>query len=80
MKGVRLGLIGNKYEKYAYKAINALYGCVDENGTVDKCSYGTGMGDTLEFYKEIPICPMPYGQTLTILAFIEYIKSNETER
>ena len=77
MKGVRLGLIDNKYEKYAYKAIDALYWCVDENGTVDKCSYGTGMGETLEFYKEIPICPMPYGQTLAILAFIEYIKNVE---
>lgn len=75
MKGIRLGLIDNKYERYAYKAIDALYGCVDENGTVDKCSYGTGMGDTFEFYKEIPICPMPYGQTLTILAFMEYIKN-----
>lgn len=80
MKGVRLGLLDKKYNECAYKAINALYGCVDENGTVDKCSYGTGMGETLEFYKEIPICPMPYGQTLSILAFIEYIKSNETER
>ena len=75
MKGVRLGLLDNKYEKYAYKAISALYGCIDENGTVDKCSYGTGMGENLEFYKEIPICPMPYGQTLTILAFMEYIKN-----
>ena len=73
MKGVRLGLIDNKYEKYAYKAIDALYGCVDENGTVDKCSYGTGMGLTLEDYLAIPICPMPYGQTLTAMAFMEYL-------
>lgn len=74
MKGTRLGLIDSKYIQYAYKAINALYNCVSDNGTVDKCSYGTGMGETLEFYKQIPICPMPYGQTLTILAFIEYAK------
>ena len=80
MKGVRLGLLDERYVKYAYRAIDALLDCIDENGTVDKCSYGTGMGETLEFYKEIPICPMPYGQTLTVLAFIEYIKSNETER
>lgn len=76
MKGVRLGLLDKQYADCAYKAIDALIDCVDENGTVDKCSYGTGIGETLEFYKEIPICPMPYGQTLTILAFIEYIKSN----
>lgn len=74
LKGVRLGILDEKYLPYAEKAIEALYDCVDENGTVGKCSYGTSVGETAEFYKEIPICPMPYGQTLTILAFIEYAK------
>lgn len=79
MKGVRLKLIDEQFNKCAYKAINALYDCVDENGTVDKCSYGTGMGNTLDFYKEIPICPMSYGQTLTINAFMEYVKNISEE-
>lgn len=77
LKGIRLGLLDETYAPYAEKAIEALNDCVDENGTVDKCSYGTGMGDTLDFYREIPICPMPYGQTLTILAFIEYLKKQD---
>ncbi len=73
LKGIRLGLLPESYAKVANKAIEALYACVDENGVVDKCSYGTGMGLTLEDYKVIPICPMPYGQTLTIMAFMEYL-------
>lgn len=80
LKGIRLGLLDSSYEKYADRAVEALVGCVDEKGAVGKCSYGTGMGDTLEFYKNIPIVPMPYGQTLTILAFMEYLKHNKEER
>lgn len=73
LKGIRLGLLPESYTSVAEKTIHALYACVDENGVVDKCSYGTGMGLTLEDYRVIPICPMPYGQTLTIMAFMEYL-------
>ncbi len=72
LKGVRTGLLDEAYAAPAEKAAEALIGCVDANGAVRQVSYGTGMGDTLDFYKEIAICPMPYGQTLTALALMEY--------
>lgn len=75
LKGIRLGLLPKTCADSANKAVEALLGCIDENGVVDKCSYGTGMGETLQDYKDIPICPMPYGQTLTILALMEWLRS-----
>ena len=77
LKGIRLGILSKDYETSANKAIEALLDCVNEQGIVEKCSYGTGMGMTLQDYRDIPICPMPYGQTLTILALMEYVKYNQ---
>ena len=77
LKGIRLGLLAKDYENSANKAIEALLDCVNDQGIVEKCSYGTGMGMTLQDYRDIPICPMPYGQTLTILALMEYVKYNQ---
>lgn len=74
LKGYRLGLLPREYAEKAGGTIGALLRCIDENGIVGKCSYGTGMGLSLQDYKNIPVCPMPYGQTLTVLAFIEYLK------
>lgn len=75
LKGIRLGYLDESYLPCANKAIAALIDCIDENGVVGKCSYGTNVGKTLQEYKDIPICPMPYGQTLTALALMEYLKS-----
>ena len=77
LKGIRLGILSKDYESSANKAIEALLDCVNADGIVEKCSYGTGMGMTLQDYRDIPICPMPYGQTLTILALMEYVKYNQ---
>lgn len=74
IKGIRCGILDRKYFSVAEQAIAALIECVDKNGVVGKVSYGTGMGETLEFYKEIPVCPMPYGQTLPALAFMQYLE------
>ena len=30
------------------------------------------MGDDFQFYKDIPITPMPYGQALVMLALVEW--------
>lgn len=79
LKGIRLGILSKNYENSANKAIKALLNCINKNGVVDKCSYGTGMGMTLQDYKDIPICPMPYGQTLTVLALMEFIKTDNCD-
>ncbi|HGF7821004.1 TPA: glycoside hydrolase family 105 protein, partial [Enterococcus faecium] len=36
---------------------------------------GTGMGDSLDFYRNIGITAMPYGQSLTVLCLTELLVS-----
>ncbi|MFA7113803.1 MAG: glycoside hydrolase family 88 protein [Sphaerochaeta sp.] len=45
---------------------------VDKDGVVQQVSYGTPMGrESKNFYKEIPLRPMPYGQALAMLFLME---------
>lgn len=71
LKGIRLGLLDEKYFGVAEKAAGFVERNIDGDGTVLNVSYGTGMGSSYEYYKEIPICPMTYGQALAILCLIE---------
>nr|WP_252321309.1 hypothetical protein [Candidatus Symbiopectobacterium sp. PLON1] len=50
---------------------------MDAQGTVQNVSYGTRMGRTLDFYKEIPLQPTAYGQSLAILCLSEGIRIAE---
>ena len=48
---------------------------IDEKGEVQNVSIGTGMGDSLDFYRNIGITAMPYGQSLTVLCLTELLVS-----
>lgn len=80
LKAVRKQYIDDIYINTGLKAAEALLENIDETGTVQNVSYGTPMGrETVDFYKQIPICPMPYGQAMALLALIElliYIDNN----
>lgn len=74
---VNLGLIDKKYENCALKALDPILSLVSEDGVVNQVSYGTAMGrETKQFYKEIEIKAMPYGQALAILFLLEATKTN----
>lgn len=75
LKAVHKNYLPKKYEKVAYQAIEGLLAQIDENGTVQNVSVGTGMGDSLDFYKNIGITAMPYGQSLTVLCLTELLVS-----
>ncbi|QGQ98394.1 glycoside hydrolase family 105 protein [Paenibacillus psychroresistens] len=74
LKAVRKGYLDPKYKSVGLKALQAAIGQIDENGVVQGVSYGTGMGLTLQAYKDIPVCPMPYGQSMALLGLIEGLK------
>lgn len=77
LRAVEMGIIDHKYKCCAKKAIAPILSCIGEDGIVSKVSYGTAMGrETKEFYKEIEIKSMPYGQALAILFLLEVLKSN----
>ncbi len=53
--------------------IAAVFGAVDEQGELRNTSFGTAIGDTLEFYKNVPLTAMPYGQSMACLSLVEYL-------
>ncbi|MGG4469704.1 glycoside hydrolase family 88 protein [Paenibacillus alvei] len=74
LKAVHKGYVSEMYRETAYKAIEALRGEINSEGVLQKVSVGTGMGDTLQFYKDIRITAMPYGQSLAILCLAEFLQ------
>ncbi len=73
LKGIGMGLLPECYKETADKAIKGVLDCIEPDGTVTKVSYGTGMGSDLQHYRDIPLWPMAYGQSLTLLMLNELI-------
>ena len=72
LKAVHTGLVGPEYEKVALAALQPILGYIGEDGVVSQVSYGTPMGrETKDFYKNIELRQMPYGQALAMLFLIE---------
>ena len=72
LKAVHTGLVGPEYEKVALAALQPILGYIADDGVVGQVSYGTPMGrQTKEFYKNIELRQMPYGQALAMLFLIE---------
>jgi len=73
LKSVHKRYISQEYKEVAFKAIKGIVEEINDEGALQKVSVGTGMGDTLEFYKEIKITTMPYGQSLAVLCLAEFL-------
>ncbi len=71
LKGVRLGLLPDCCRDHAQRALTGVLAQVGEDGAVGGVSYGTPVGDTVDFYRTIPIQPTAYGQGLTFLMLTE---------
>ena len=72
LRGVHAGLLDKWYAEAAMKALDPILGYIADDGVVNQVSYGTPMGrESKDFYKKIPIQPMPYGQALAMLLLIE---------
>ncbi|KAJ5663568.1 hypothetical protein N7507_004299 [Penicillium longicatenatum] len=75
LKGMRKRYIGNQYRDVAESAIKAVLDSIDENGELQNTSFGTGMGDTLDHYRNIAVTAMPYGQAMAMMALGEYLRT-----
>lgn len=72
LKAVHTGLVSAEYEAVAWKALDPMLGYIADSGVVNQVSYGTPMGrETKDFYKNIELRQMPYGQALAMLFLIE---------
>jgi len=72
LKAVRKGYLDDTYAATAEKAVQAIIANVSDDGELLQVSFGTGMGSSLDFYREIPCTSMPYGQAMAILCLAEY--------
>lgn len=76
LKGVRMGVLeGETYQDMAMLAARAVLDQIDETGAVQGVSGGTGMGHSLQHYKDIIVTPTAYGQGLTFLMLTELIEN-----
>lgn len=78
LRGVRSGLLEEKWLAAADRALNPILSLISEDGVLGQVSYGTPMGrESRDFYKEIPLKPMPYGQALAILFLVEWKRGHK---
>jgi len=74
LKAVRKGYLPRGYADVGARAVAAVLANIDEAGELKQVSFGTAMGHDLQFYKDIPLTSMPYGQSLAILALSEFLR------
>ncbi len=75
LKSVRKGYLPRRFEATGVKATQAVLANIDAAGELKQVSFGTAMGHSLQFYKDIPLTSMPYGQSLAILALTEFLRT-----
>lgn len=75
LKAVRKGYLPADYEWVGLRAVKGVLANIDATGELRQVSFGTAMGDTLQFYKDIPLTSMPYGQSLAICALAEFLRT-----
>lgn len=71
LKGARLGIGTPDWQAAGERALHAVLRAIDPGGVVQGVSYGTRMGHDLQHYRDIPVQPTGYGQSLAMLALIE---------
>ncbi len=74
LKAQRKRYIGKENEDMAVRAVKGVLKNISPEGELLNTSFGTGMGDTLQFYKDIPRTSMPYGQAMAIMALTEFLR------
>ena len=78
LKAVREGILDESYKVLAEQAVAPILECISDDGVVHQVSYGTPMGRIdKDFYKNIELKPMPYGQALAMLFLAEYVSYSE---
>ena len=72
LKGVRLGLLPAEYEAMGRRAALAVRRHINDAGELTQVSFGTPVFNTLQEYKDIPLTSMPFGQSMALLALVEF--------
>ncbi|WP_211317490.1 beta-galactosidase BglB [Sphaerotilus hippei] len=73
LKGVRKRYLDPSCLPHARRAVEGVISQIDASGELRNVSFGTAMGDTLQYYKDVALTSMPYGQAMAILCLTEYL-------
>lgn len=74
LKAVRKRYVDKRYAEMAEKAIRGVIANINQEGELVNVSFGTAMGRDLDYYRQIPLTSMPYGQAMAILCLSEYLR------
>ncbi|WVQ99189.1 hypothetical protein IAU59_006321 [Kwoniella sp. CBS 9459] len=78
LMGIRLGLLEpQKYQDLAISGLKACLAQVTPEGQVGNVSKGTPAGKERKFYKGIPRMGMVYGNSLLIVALVQWMRLNK---
>jgi unsaturated rhamnogalacturonyl hydrolase len=75
MKAVRLRYLDRSFAPVAEAAVRAVVGNISPAGELLNVSFGTAMGPDLQFYKDIKLTSMPFGQAMAMLCLSEHLRS-----
>ena len=71
LKAVRKGYLPGRFAAVGERAVAGVLEKIREDGTVEGVSYGTPVFETLQEYREVEVCPMPYGQSMALMMLVE---------
>lgn len=74
MKAVRKRYISADYEPMAIKAVHAVLNKIAPDGELQEVSFGTALGSDLQYYRDVKLTSMPYGQSLAIVCLTEMLR------
>lgn len=75
LKAARKRYIGEEYADIADRAVQGIIKNINADGELLQVSFGTAMGSDLDFYRNIKLTSMPYGQAMAMLCLSEYLRS-----
>ncbi len=74
LKAVRKRYLSRDFLPLAEKALRGVINHIDGNGELKQVSFGTAMGSDLNYYREVPLTSVPYGQAMALLSLTEYLR------
>ena len=74
LKAVRKRYLSEQYRPMAEKALRGVIANIDQDGELKQVSFGTAMGSDLDYYRQVPLTSMPYGQAMALLCLTEYLR------
>jgi len=71
---VRKRYLSRDYYPVAERALKGVMEHINDDGELTQVSFGTAMGSDLDYYRQIPLTSMPYGQAMALLCLTEYLR------